>query len=67
MKNDKQILRFNPKEWYWYAYIDTSAPVKEKYHDAACVLAEGWTTCACGQLCDVLPKRSGEVPNGEIS
>ena len=62
MKNDKQVLKFNPKQWDWYPFLNASEKIKEKYHGAARALAEGWTTCACGQVCDVLPKRHDSAP-----
>ena len=52
MKN----LKFDPENWDWYAFLNASKEVKEKYSNEACNLSGGWVTCACGQLCDVLPK-----------
>ena len=52
MKN----LKFDPKNWDWYAFLDASEEIKEEYAEVAIVFAKSWTTCACGQVCDVLPK-----------
>tara|TARA_R110000822_G_scaffold161_2_gene727 strand:- start:706 stop:1032 length:327 start_codon:yes stop_codon:yes gene_type:complete len=58
MKN----LKFDPKNWDWYAFLDASKHIKKKYIIEACNLAGGWTTCACGQLCNVLPKDCLSAP-----
>lgn len=58
MKNDKQILKFDPKNWDWYAFLNASKEVKERYYDKAEGLSEDWVTCACGQVCNMLPKVS---------
>ena len=52
MKN----LKFDPENWDWYAFLDASKEVKEKYSNEAYDLSSGWVTCACGQVCSVLPK-----------
>ena len=64
MKNDKQILKFDPKNWDWYAFLDASKEVKEEYYGEAYDFSGGWVTCACGQLCDALPK--GEHANAPL-
>tara|TARA_R110000737_G_scaffold171943_1_gene197445 strand:+ start:2811 stop:3152 length:342 start_codon:yes stop_codon:yes gene_type:complete len=64
MKNDKQILKFDPKNWDWYAYLDASEEVKEEYNNEAYDLSSDWVTCACGQVCSVLPK--GEHANAPL-
>ena len=58
MKN----LKFDPKNWEWYAYLDASEEIKDKYIDRANYLAGGWPTCACGQVCGVLPKGKFSAP-----
>ena len=60
MKNNK--LKFDPKNWDWYAYLDASDEVKESYSVEALDLASSWVTCACGQLCDALPKSFNQRP-----
>ena len=50
-------LKFDPKNWDWYAFIDDSEEVKLAYEEQAEDLASSWITCACGQVCSVLPKR----------
>ena len=52
MKN----LKFDPKNWDWYAFLDASEGIKEDYSIEASNEANRWTTCACGQVCNVLPK-----------
>ena len=54
MKNNK--LNFNPDKWDWYSFLDASDEVKEMHHNTAIKLSSSWVTCACGQLCEVLPK-----------
>ena len=61
MKNDKQILKFDPNNWDWYAFLDASEEVKKEYRNEAYDLSSDWVTCACGQVCSVLPK--GEYAN----
>ena len=52
MKN----LKFDPKNWDWYAFLDASEEIKEEFSEDASELANAWITCACGQVCNVLPK-----------
>jgi hypothetical protein len=52
MKN----LKFDPKNWEWYAFLNASEEVKEEFTADASALANAWITCACGQICNVLPK-----------
>ena len=59
MKN----LKFDPKNWDWYAFLDASKEVKEEFRGDAFNLSSEWTTCACGQVCDVLPKGLYGCPN----
>ena len=52
MKN----LKFDPENWDWYAFLDASEEIKEEFSEDAIVFAKSWITCACGQICNVLPK-----------
>ena len=52
MKN----LKFDPKNWDWYAFLNASKEVKEEYNNEAYDLSSDWVTCACGQVCSALPK-----------
>ena len=61
MKN----LKFDPKNWDWYAFLNASKEVKEENKHRADYLAGGWKTCACGQVCDVLPKGVNDSPKDE--
>ena len=58
MKN----LEFDPENWDWYAFLDASEEIKEEFVEGAIVLAGGWATCACGQVCNVLPRKIGGSP-----
>jgi hypothetical protein len=49
-------LKFDPKNWDWYAFLDASEEIKQEYSIEASNEAKGWRTCACGQVCNVLPK-----------
>lgn len=56
--------RFDPENWDWYSFFRMRDSSKEKYAEKADNLAQSWVTCACGQLCSVLPKKcyGGEEP-----
>ena len=58
MKN----LKFDPKNWEWYSFLDASKEIKEKYNLEADVRAGNWHTCACGQVCNMLPKKEYNMP-----
>ena len=58
MKN----LKFDPKNWDWYAFLDASEEVKEEYYSSATVLSKSWARCACGQVCYDLPRRYDGAP-----
>ena len=58
----KEVLKFDPENWDWYAYLDASKEIKENFFLDAAELAGAWTTCACGQFCDVLPKNLDSSP-----
>jgi hypothetical protein len=62
MENNKKVLKFNPKKWDWYAFLSSSEGVKYRFREEADELAGCWTTCACGQLCTVLPRSENNVP-----
>ena len=49
-------LKFDPENWDWYAFLDASNVIKEEFKREAFSLSSDWITCACGQVCDVLPK-----------
>tara|TARA_R110000822_G_scaffold27129_1_gene81254 strand:+ start:253 stop:570 length:318 start_codon:yes stop_codon:yes gene_type:complete len=49
-------LEFNPNNWNWYAYLDADKEVHIEHYQKATDLSRCWVTCACGQLCKVLPK-----------
>jgi hypothetical protein len=47
----------------WFAFLNQNIElVSEDYFDEANSLANNWVTCACGQLCKVLPRGSGNCP-----
>ena len=52
----KEVLKFDPENWDWYAFLDASESIKQEYEEDANELAGSWTTCACGQVCNVLPR-----------
>ena len=58
----KEVLKFDPENWDWYAYLNASKEIKENFSDKAEDLSGNWTTCACGQVCDVLPKNYDKAP-----
>ena len=58
MKN----LKFDPENWDWYAFLDASEEIKKNHIGEAGYLAGVWTTCACGQVCNVLPKDHLSAP-----
>ena len=62
MKN----LKLDPKNWEWYAYLDASEEIKDKYKIASYELSNEWITCACGQVCEVLPKYISNAPKDGI-
>ncbi|MGK0464816.1 hypothetical protein [Clostridium sp.] len=57
-----KTLKFNPKKWDWYKYLDSSEAIKQKYFTDALSKSCDWVTCACGQLCNLLPKDDCKVP-----
>jgi hypothetical protein len=53
-------------EFDWFAFLNQDIEsVSEDYFDEANSLADNWVTCACGQLCKVLPRGSGNHPMDE--
>ena len=58
MKN----LKFNHRNWDWYAFLNASEEVKKEYYSSAIVLSESWARCACGQVCYDLPRRDDGAP-----
>ena len=63
MKN----LKFDPKNWDWYVFLNSSKEIKGKFKEDAIELASGWATCACGQVCDVLPRELCGSPIDSIA
>jgi hypothetical protein len=50
----------------WFAFLNQDIElVSEDYLDEAKSLADNWVTCACGQLCKVLPRGGGNYPTDE--
>jgi hypothetical protein len=47
----------------WFAFLNQDIEsVSEDYFDEAKSLADNWVTCACGQLCKVLPRGNRNSP-----
>jgi hypothetical protein len=47
----------------WFAFLKQDMEsVDVDYFNKANSLADNWVTCACGQLCKVLPKGNGNSP-----
>ena len=63
----KEVLKFDPENWDWYAFLDASEEVKEDYHKEAKYLSDEWATCACGQLCNVLPRNASNSPKDFVA
>jgi len=51
-----ETKKFDPSNWDWFAYLDADEDTKEKYWGEAIDKSSNWVTCACGQLCDALPR-----------
>lgn len=50
----------------WFAFLKQDMEsISEDSFDEANALADNWVTCACGQLCKVLPRGSGNCPTDE--
>tara|TARA_R110000850_G_scaffold223916_1_gene349458 strand:- start:266 stop:595 length:330 start_codon:yes stop_codon:yes gene_type:complete len=52
-------LKFDPENWDWYAFLEASEEIKQKFRVEAHKLSAKWVTCACGQVCNILPKALG--------
>lgn len=50
----------------WFAFLNQDMKlVSEDHLEEANALADNWVTCACGQLCEALPRGSGNCPEDE--
>jgi hypothetical protein len=54
MKNYAETQR---KEAFdWNKFLENPPEKGSEEHLDACDLAESWVTCACGNLCDIIPR-----------
>jgi hypothetical protein len=44
------------KSFDWNAFLENPPQYLSNEHDMACNLAADWVTCACGNLCDIIPR-----------
>jgi hypothetical protein len=44
------------KTFDWNAFLENPPEWGSEEHLDACDLAEAWVTCACGNLCDIIPR-----------
>jgi len=56
---------FDEENWDWFKFLDLSKKKKLQFQDIADRKAGNWVTCACGQLCDVLPRDESGIPEDE--
>lgn len=50
----------------WFAFLNQDMElVSEDHLEEANALADNWVTCACGQLCKVLPRGIGNYPEDD--
>lgn len=54
----------------WNEFLASPPALESDVHDKACDLASRWVTCACGNLCYSIPRRTqlfGEPEDRELS
>jgi hypothetical protein len=44
------------KAFDWNKFLENPPEYASTEHLDACDLAEAWVTCACGNLCDIIPR-----------
>ena len=52
----------NIENWDWNEYLNASNEDKANYYNEAKDRASNYATCACGEVCKVLPKDVADVP-----
>ena len=58
----KNIKKFDPENWDWYAFLASDEKTKVKHAVRARDKSGSWVTCACGQLCSSLPRSNVSGP-----
>lgn len=59
---ENKVDPYHP-DFNWFAFLKQDMEsVDVDYFNKANSLADNWVTCACGQLCKVLPKGNGNSP-----
>lgn len=56
---------FDEENWDWFKFLDLSKKKKLQFQDIADRKSGNWVTCACGQLCDSLPRDESGIPEDE--
>ena len=46
----------------WNAFLDNPPEKGSEEHLDACDLSQDWITCACGNLCDIIPRSPSGRP-----
>ena len=46
----------------WNAFLENPPKYGSNEHHDACDLAIDWVTCACGNLCDIIPRSPSGCP-----
>ena len=59
---EDEIDPYHP-DFNWFTFLNQDIEsISQDHLEEANALADNWVTCACGQLCEALPRVSGNCP-----